>query len=103
MTEDGCGKTEGGRAEVGGKGFADGGDRLEVGGKDWKQHPQTSSDLPAIALAQARRAGAILSPSCKLYPPACRPYGLEAELEANLMPPNRNEFFHLLTFLPYEP
>ncbi len=21
------------------------------------------------------------SPSCKLYPPACRPYGLEAEQE----------------------
>lgn len=23
-----------------------------------------------------------LSPSCKLYPPVCKPYGLEAELEA---------------------
>jgi hypothetical protein len=22
------------------------------------------------------------SPSCRLYPPACKPYGLEAELEA---------------------
>ena len=39
------------------------GHRLEVGGKDWKQHPQTSIDLPAIALAQARRAGAILKPN----------------------------------------
>jgi hypothetical protein len=55
-----------------------GGLRLEVGGKDCKQHlptsseailqpnaaesvrPPTSSDLPAIALAQGRRAGAML-------------------------------------------
>ena len=27
------------------------------------------------------RAGRI-SPSCRLYPPACKPYGLEAEPEA---------------------
>jgi putative component of membrane protein insertase Oxa1/YidC/SpoIIIJ protein YidD len=25
-----------------------------------------------------------LSPRCKLYPPACKPYGLEAEQEAGL-------------------
>jgi len=49
----------------------------------FKKTEQSETTLRHSAVRYSIFCGSLFSPSCRLYPPACRPYGLEAEQEAN--------------------